>query len=158
MKCCSWQFPTLCFALVGCVLALGATAPMLWGQESGAVGYKMVIHADNPTESIERGRVSKYFLKRLTSWEHNDRTVLPMDLAEDSAVREAFTKDVHKRSVRAVQSYWLRMVFSGDAAAPPEVQTDAEVLAFVGANPSAIGYVSATTALPSTVKGLEIVD
>ena len=34
------------------------------------------------------------------------------------------------------------MVFSGKSAPPPEVATEADVLAMVGADPAAIGYVS----------------
>ena len=43
----------------------------------------------------------------------------------------------------AVANYWQRQIFSGRGTPPPIKESDAEVIAFVAANPGAIGYVSA---------------
>ena len=81
---------------------------------------------------------------------------MPVDLSANSPVREAFSLAIHERDVNAVKSYWQRQIFSGRGVPPPEKASDSEVLAFVRANPGAVGYVSSGTAVGSGVKVLEV--
>lgn len=133
------------------VVALGPGAPL--AQEDS--DFVVVIHAENPTTSIERGLLSKIFLKKAKRWE-NGVAVAPVDQAEQSAVREAFTRKVHKKSVSAIKSFWQRMIFSGRDVPPTELESDAEVLEFVAGEPGAVGYISASTELTDGVKELSI--
>jgi ABC-type phosphate transport system substrate-binding protein len=114
-------------------------------------GYNVVVHASNPISSISRDEASKLFLKKTPKW-GTGAEVVPVDLPEGSAVREAFTKTVLKKSVAAVKSYWQQQIFSGRGVPPTEKSSDAEVVSFVRSNPNAIGYVSATAPVGSAVK------
>ena len=58
-------------------------------------------------------------------------------------VREAFSRHVHGKPARAIKQYWNQQIYAGRAVPPPELAGDAKVVAFVLANPGAIGYVSA---------------
>jgi hypothetical protein len=53
-----------------------------------------------------------------------------------------FVKDVLKRSVAAVKSYWQQRIFSGRALPPPELDSEEEVVLYVLTHPGAVGYVS----------------
>jgi ABC-type phosphate transport system substrate-binding protein len=118
-------------------------------------GYRVIVNATNPTESLTRTELSRLFLKKVTAWK-SGRPVVVVDQVEHAPPRAPFTRDVHEREIASVKSYWQQMVFAGRAVPPTEKMSDAEVLAFVGANPNAIGYVSASVPLGDGVKVLAI--
>jgi ABC-type phosphate transport system substrate-binding protein len=138
-------------ALVVLGLALSAGDARAQGES----GYRVVVNQRNGIERMSRDELSRLFLKKTTSWS-NGQTVAIVDRAETSDVRQKFTADVHQRQVRAVKRYWQQMIFGGRAVPPPEKASDDEVLAFVRANPNAIGYVSASTALGDGVKTVNV--
>ncbi len=106
--------------------------------------YKVVVHPDNPYDSITKQKLSQLLLKKSARWE-DGKTAFPVDLESKSPVRSAFTRAIHGRSVASIKNYWQRQIFSGRQVPPPEVATDAEVLAHVRGNPGAVGYVSGDT-------------
>ena len=42
----------------------------------------------------------------------------------------------------AIKTWWNQQIFAGKGVPPPELTSDAKVLAYVSANAGAIGYVS----------------
>lgn len=140
-----------------CVSALTALALATFAMEevraqsNDGATYKLVVNAANPVSSLTREEASRLFLKKVTMWK-NTKPVLIVDQKASAPVREVFTKEVHGRQVSSVTSYWQQMIFSGRAVPPAEKGSDAEVAAFIVANPSAIGYVTAGAELPSGVK------
>jgi ABC-type phosphate transport system substrate-binding protein len=121
----------MCFALAHGV-ARGVS-----GEE---VGFVIVVHRNNPVESMPRREVSAIFLKKVSRWRNGEPTQ-PVDL-EPSPVREKFSRAVHGRGMEAIAAYWQQRVFSGRDSPPPERKRDEDVLAYVRDNPNAIGYVS----------------
>ena len=136
------------------VALLGFFSLCFFSQARGAEGYKVIVHSSNSVGTMTTERVSALFLKKVSKWD-NGRRVLPVDLVAGSSVREKFSKGIHKKSISAVKSYWQQQVFSGRDVPPPEKSSDREVIAYVEANPDAIGYVSAAAAVGGT-KVLEI--
>jgi ABC-type phosphate transport system substrate-binding protein len=67
-------------------------------------------------------------------------TVKPLDYPASSAERAAFYERLVNKSVAEINAYWARLVFSGKVLPPDVVSTSHDVLAFVAANPRAIGY------------------
>jgi ABC-type phosphate transport system substrate-binding protein len=126
-------------------------APALYAQDAS---FRVVVNAANPMTTISRDELSRLFLKKVTTWS-SGRPVMLVDQAEASPVRRDFTKAVHRKEVSSVKGYWQTMIFAGRAVPPSEKPSDAEVIAFVGANPNAIGYVSAAAPLGS---GLHVVN
>lgn len=125
-------------------------------QGAAAPTYKVVVNAANPVSSLSREEVSRLFLKKVTMWK-DAKPVAIVDQKPTSPVREIFTKDIHGRQVASVTSYWQQMIFSGRAVPPAEKASDADVAAFVAANPSAIGYVASAADLPSGVKVIALI-
>ncbi|MCP3964663.1 MAG: phosphate ABC transporter substrate-binding protein [bacterium] len=137
------------------LLALGALCLILIpssAQEKQS--YVVIVNAENPATSLSKKRVSRLLLKEISRWDAH--AAEPVDLDSKSKVREAFSKEIHGRSVSSIKNYWQRQIFSGKAVPPPEVATDAAVISFVKARPGGIGYVSAQTRLPSDVKVLTV--
>jgi ABC-type phosphate transport system substrate-binding protein len=107
-----------------------------------SAAFQVVVNANNPVTEIKQDVLSNYFLKKITRWD-DGTTIHPTDLPAGSAVREAFSHAVHGKSVASVAAYWQQQIFSGRGVPPPEKGNDAEVAAFVRADPGAIGYLSA---------------
>lgn len=117
--------------------ALGAAA-----REPDA--FQVVVHPSNASPALLASEVSRIFLKQRSSWPHDETLAVdPVDLNRDSAVREAFSQRVHGKSAAAISSQWLRAMVAGTGVGPQEKGSDAEVLAYVRANPGAVGYVAA---------------
>jgi len=124
---------------------------------AAAQEFKIVINETNPTSSISKRDLSRCFMKQATNW-ISGQPVIPVDQAASSEVRQAFSEAIHGRSVSAIKSYWQREIFSGRSVPPAEKASDEEVLAFVRANPGAVGYVSADADVGTGVKVLRISD
>ncbi|GLC24202.1 hypothetical protein [Roseisolibacter agri] len=144
------------------LLALPALAPVTPGaaqpaRAGGLAGFVVVVHADNPTPSLPREHLARLFLRKVARWP-GGQPAMPVDLPADAPVRAAFTRHVLARTVTAVRAYWQERIFSGRDVPPPERAGEAEALAYVRAHPAAVGYVSATTALPPGVRVLPLTE
>ncbi len=123
------------------LLALAAALPA-----AAEEPFKLVVHPGNPATSLPRAEVSLLFLKKVTRWP-DGKVVQPVEPA-DERLHERFCREVHGKSPAAVQSYWNQLIFSGREVPPLEKATAEEVLAYVRANPGAIGVVPAGEATP----------
>jgi ABC-type phosphate transport system substrate-binding protein len=137
------------------LLGLAMLAVAVPARRAAAQGFTLVVNAANSASSVSRDEAAMIFLKQRLTWSNGQR-VVPVDLAKASNARMAFSKQVLGRSVSGVTSYWQGQIFAGGAQPPAERASDAEIVAFVRANPNAVGYVSAGTALPDGVKTLAL--
>jgi ABC-type phosphate transport system substrate-binding protein len=107
-------------------------------------GFRVIVHPTNPVTTLRAVVVSKLFLGRQTKWP-NGQPVEPVDQVESSPVRRKLSSAIHGMDVPSVKSFWQEMVFSGRGEPPPERTSDAAVIAYVRANPNAVGYIGETT-------------
>lgn len=135
-------------ALIVAVLVI--LAPIVHAQD-----FKVVVNVSNPMDSISPKALSGLFLKKDLTWP-DGRTVLAVDLEPDSPVRAAFTTQIHGKKVSSIKSYWQRQIFAGKAVPPMELETDAEVLAYVSVKQTAVGYISSASPLRASVKELVV--
>ncbi len=136
-----------------CLLLAAAAPPAL----AEGPGFQVIVNAANPAQAITRRQLSDMFLKKLTHWP-DGITVEPVEPPEKSMTRAYFLSDVMGgRSALALKAFWQKRVFSGRDTPPVEKGSDEEVVAFVRANPGAIGYVAAAAPVAG-VKVLELKD
>jgi TonB family protein len=137
------------------LLMLGVT---ILGSPTSVIAQEefiVIVNMENSATMISHVALSEIFQKKKVTW--NDGVpVDPVDLADDSPVRAAFSDQVHKRSVSQIKSFWQQRIFSGADTPPIEVFTDQEVVEFVRHRSGGIGYVSANAALDG-VKRLALV-
>ena len=137
-----------------------APAVLLAGDGSeGGLAFQVIVNPSVKGAQVPRGALASVFLGEAKRW--GDRSlVVPVDQSLRAPVRQAFSQEVLGKTIDAVQSYWTnRLLKEGIRARPPQVKpSDAEVLNFVASNPGAIGYVSAGTPIPATVKTVTIID
>ena len=103
--------------------------------------FKLIVNPKNPTSSLAKRQVKKFFLKKTTKWDSGTK-VKPIDQAPSSAVRIAFSKQIVEKGVASVSAYWQQQIFSGRASPPPTESSDKQIVAYVLRNPGAIGYIS----------------
>lgn len=108
-------------------------------------GWKVIVHPSNPTTTITKGKLSKLLLKTTTTWDNGNK-VMPVDQKVTSGTRDAVSRAVHGRSARVIKNWWNQQIFAGKGVPPPELASDAKVIAFVLSNPGAIGYVDGAAA------------
>jgi ABC-type phosphate transport system substrate-binding protein len=134
---------------------LAAIGPPAGAQDTDDI--RIVVHPQNPVDTITRAELSKYFLKELTEWP-NGRTVEPIDLPPDSPVRIQFSDSVHGRTVKAIEAYWHRKLFQGEGVPPVSTTAEKDVIFFVMSSRNAVGYVSSEIAEGSGAKIVSITD
>lgn len=139
------------FAVAAVLVVCAARPGPLRAQQD--VSYRVVVHVSNPVSRLTREQASQIFLRKVSLWD-NRKPVLPVDQSADSPVRRSFTKQVHRRTVASLQTYWQQQTFSGLGVAPPERASDSDVLAYIRQFPNAIGYVSADAHLGNDIKVL----
>ncbi len=120
-----------------CAAVLALALPAM----ADEAGFRIVVHPDNPTTELRAAEVSSLLLKKKVKWDHGV-PVEPVDLAAASKLREAFSKEIHGRSVSSIKNYWTGPMRSAGKTPPPELKDDAAVVAYVKSHPGAIGYVS----------------
>jgi ABC-type phosphate transport system substrate-binding protein len=141
----------LLFGLVVAVLAGGA-APVA----SADAKFRIIVNPQVKGTQIPRAALSSIFLRQAARW-GDGTSVLPVDQSIKSPVRQAFSYSVLQQGLIEVQIYWQRKIPTG--LVPPPVKTsDEEIVSYVASTPGAIGYVSATTPLPDSVRELAIVN
>lgn len=121
---------------------------------AAAQDFKVIVNSANSTAELSADVASKLFLKQATKFP-NGTAAQPVDQTKASATRAAFSKTVVGRPVSAVESYWQQQIFSGKEVPPVAKATDDDVIAYVKANPGAIGYVS-SGASTAGVKVVEV--
>jgi ABC-type phosphate transport system substrate-binding protein len=119
-------------------------------------GFRVIVHHEVKGARIARNILSSIFLKQVPKW-GDGSPIFPIDQSVRSDVRRSFSGEVLNQGVAEVQLYWQRKMSAGFV--PPPVKTsDEDVVAFVASTPGAIGYVSATAAIPESVKAVELAD
>lgn len=138
--------------LLASVLALGAPAVRA---DTPPAGFKVIANLRVPGAHIPRDTLARVFLGQVSRW-GDGSLIEPIDLSSTSTVRQAFSTAVLGMPVEAVRNHWLRLMLSGGRRPPMTRESDAEVIAFVAANPGAVGYVSEKAEIPRTVHVVEV--
>ena len=136
---------TRILATLALVIAAGAAS--FAGRTDPA--FRVIVNSANPTTALAKDTVSAMFLKTQATWSNGNR-VLPVDQRVGNHVRDVFSLAVHSRSATTIKNWWNQQIFAGRGVPPPELATDAKVVAFVSSNPGAIGYVAADAPLGDT--------
>lgn len=117
--------------------------------------FHVIVNRSNPTSSATRAEVSAIFMRRIRSWPAG-LEIIAVDQRADKQLREQFSQSIHGKGVPFVKRYWQRLIFAGRGIPPVELGSDEEVVAFVGNNTGAIGYVDVRTALDGNVRVIAV--
>src|SRR5687767_12972331 len=101
-------------------------------------GFKVITHPTVVGLKIRRADLAAVYMKTVNRW-GDGRTALPVDQPASAEVRKRFSEEVLRLNVVLASQYWLKQMTAGGSGirrVPPLVKsTDAEVVAYVKANP-----------------------
>jgi ABC-type phosphate transport system substrate-binding protein len=119
------------YAAVLTALLLTLTAPR------AASELVVIANRDSGVEKLTRGEAVNIFMGRYKKLP-SGIAALPVDEGHEKA---AFYRTLLGKDLAEVQSYWARLVFSGQGSPPRQMESAAEVIETVIHNKGAIGYV-----------------
>lgn len=119
-----------------CLLILALLLPGL-----APADVLVVVNAANPVRSMTAEEVAALYLGRSRSFPGGE-FALVFDHPRDSELRRKFFKQVANMAIGQVNTYWSRLMFSGQEMPPQVLPTEQAVIDIVRRNPGAIGYLS----------------
>ena len=139
--------------ILATIIPLAASVPAV---ASGDASFAVIVHPEVEGAQIPRATLSSLFLKDVVRW-GDGLMVRPVDHSLQSPLREAFTRQVLTVPVAGVQRFWQAKIMKG-ITPPPVKSSDADVVEYVAMTKGAIGYVSTSVPVPTSVKVLAVID
>lgn len=126
--------PVLALALLACALPARAD-------------FYIVVHASNPQRALTQKDAVDLFMGRSRAFANGDFALI-FDLPRDNPRRAAFYQALTGMSVAQVNSYWSRLMFSGQSVPPQALPDEVAMAGILRRNPSALGWLSKEPAEP----------
>lgn len=117
-------------------------------------GIAVIAHPSNPLAGISQEQLERIYMGKTREFP-NGAPVTALDLREGSVTRAKFYKSITDKSEAALKAYWSKLLFTGQAQPPKEMNDDDAVKEWVSKNPDALGYVDGKS-LDKSVKVLLI--
>lgn len=109
---------------------------------SQAEELAIVVNKDTDVGKVTLAQITALFLQQ--SKRINDHYLTPVDLNQQSEVRNHFYNRLANKTPLQMKAYWSRLVFTGKGEPPMEFENSSEVLVTVGAEQGYIGYMKAS--------------
>ncbi len=132
-------FALLAAALLGSPLAV---------PQADAAELYLVVNAANPLRSLSQREAVALFTGRTRSYPNGD-PARPFDQPRDSPAREAFYMALTGMDLARINSYWARLLFSGQVLPPTVVRNDVEMVESIKQRADALGYLSSAPSDPA---------
>lgn len=97
----------------------------------------VVVNKDSGISQISRSDAINIFMGRYRKLP-NGHLALPIDL---TPLKSRFYRALVNKDLATVNSYWARLVFSGEASPPQQLKQEAEVRELISNNANMIGYI-----------------
>ena len=107
--------------------------------ESAAQDVVAVVSAKSPVTSLSAAQLADIFLGKTARFPDGTPAV-PIDLADDSPMRERFYARYTGKSPAQLKAHWAKIIFTGRGQPPRQVAGSAEAKKAVADDPQAIGY------------------
>ncbi|CAM3642874.1 hypothetical protein [Roseateles saccharophilus] len=120
------------------LLALLSLLALAWPARAD---FYIVVHASNPQHNLTHKEVVDLFMGRSRAFANGDFALI-FDLPRDNPRRAAFYQALTGMSAAQVNSYWSRLMFSGQSVPPQALPDEAAMLGILRRNPSALGWLS----------------
>lgn len=115
---------------------------------SSAQDVVAVVSAKSPVTSLNPAQVADIFLGKTSRFPDGTQAV-PIDLGEDSPLREKFYALFTGKSPAQVKAHWSKIIFTGRGQPPRQVASGLEARKAVAENPNAIAYIETRLVDPS---------
>lgn len=99
----------------------------------------VIVNATNAIRPLSNKETIDLFMGRTRTYPNGDY-VLACDLPRDHASRVTFYRALTGMTQAQLNSYWSRLMFTGQVMPPQTIGSEAAMLEMVKRNPGAIGY------------------
>jgi ABC-type phosphate transport system substrate-binding protein len=123
-------------ALALLLLSLGMHAHSAFAQ------VVVVVSARSTIPSLTQQQIADIFMGKVSRLPDGP-AVIPIDQAEDSAIREKFYLQATGKSPAQMKAYWSKIIFTGRGQPHRQVASVGEIKKLVAADTSMIAYVDA---------------
>jgi len=126
-------------SLVGTLLVLSLWLFLSGSEAYAATDLVVIVNPMSGVERMSRDEVTSIYMgrsKKLPS----GITALPIDQTTDGD-KPKFYKELINKELAEINSYWARLIFSGQGSPPRQADNVAEVIEIVSGNKGAIGYI-----------------
>lgn len=138
---------------LGCITLLFGFFLFTSAAEAGD-SLQVIVHYENPNESIELKKMKKIFLGKIKTWPKSKNKIALVDLPDDSSAKKAFSEKILGKSAEYMSAHWQKQVFGARGKAPKKVSSAQEALEAVTQDPDAVGYVAGSVELSPDIKPL----
>ncbi|WP_437288970.1 hypothetical protein [Sorangium sp. So ce406] len=107
----------------------------------------VVVHQASPVRAAGRDTLRPIFQTTRTEW--YGKSAVPVNLPDDSSLRQRFDKAVLGLDPEGVARYWIDRKIRGGERPPRKASSPSAVLRIVGEEVGGIGYVAAGDVNPS---------
>lgn len=97
----------------------------------------VIAHPESRVSELTRSELINIFMGRYRKLP-SGIAALPVDLGP---LRAKFYRELVNKDMAEINSYWARLMFSGQASPPLQIDTQKDLLDYVRRNPGAIGFV-----------------
>lgn len=116
-----------------------------------AAGVVFITHPATAEAAVSADEAKNILLGNKTKWGSGPN--IKLVILTEGPVHDEVIKDHTQRTADQFDKHWKKLVFTGKGSMPATGKTDAEIIAYVAANPGAFGYV-AKDSVTSQVKVL----
>lgn len=104
----------------------------------------VIVHPSN-SSALTKNDVNRIFVGKMKAFPGGGKAE-PVNQVEGTAATDTFNSSILNKSSSQLKAYWSKLVFTGKGNPPKALNSDADVIAYVAANPDAIGYISSGAA------------
>lgn len=102
--------------------------------------FYLVVQANNPQQTLTKKEAVNLFMGKSRAFSNGD-FALVFDLPRDDPARATFYKALTGLNHSQINSYWSRLMFSGQSMPPQSLPNEQAMLDIVKRNPSGLGWV-----------------
>ncbi len=112
---------------------------LTYGSLTRAGDIAVVVNPANNLNSLTEREVTDLFLGRYVAFPDGS-AALPLDQPLKSEIRKHFYENLTGKSVRQINAYWAKLVFSGRATPPRSARHSDDITSMINNNLNAIAY------------------
>jgi len=99
----------------------------------------VIVNPLSPVQQLSRSEVINIYMGRQKKLGQND-TALPLDLGGINPTKKAFYLQLLNKQLSEINSYWARLMFSGQGSPPRQLDSVSDIKQTIRNNIGAIGY------------------
>jgi len=117
----------------------------------------IIVNSENPVTKMGSEFVRNYWLRRFVKrWKEINKGILPVDRKSKCAEQEIFYNQVLGLPSDKVEVYLTSRQYQNGDTPPLKLDTDADIITYVGREQGAIGYVNASS-LSDSDKSVKVI-